>query len=110
MGSFVSCLLASILSDFGKFRQISFPSFQKDGRILRFSYPSSVVRHERFVSFQILCLQVDLKKKKKKISILSMSFDCKYPCDVTCWLLKMAECQISYFVVSEVCTGLGELL
>ena len=44
MGDFALCLLASVLSDFGKFMQILFPSFQKDGQILRFSYlPSDVL-------------------------------------------------------------------
>ena len=43
MGNFALCLLASILLDSGKFVQILFPSFQKDGQILWFSYLSSDV-------------------------------------------------------------------
>ena len=69
--------VVSVLSDFSKFARISFPSSEKKMDEFR-GFPTFPLLfwHERFVSFQISRLQVDLKKKQT-INILSMSFDCK---------------------------------
>ena len=64
MGSFTSCLWSAFLLSYSRLVQISFPSLLKVDKFRGFPAFPLLSWHERFLLFQISCLQVDLKKKQ----------------------------------------------
>ena len=76
MGNFASYLWSAFCQVLVNSRKFHSLPFKKMDEFRGFPAFPLLFWHERFVSFRILHLQVDLKKKET-ISILSMSFDCK---------------------------------
>ena len=75
MGNFAPCLWSAFCRDLVNSCEFRSLLVKKMDEFRGFPAFPLLFWHERFVSFRILRLQVDLEKKT--ISILLMSFDCK---------------------------------